>query len=898
MPTIRTYLELIDNMSSRYAKIEAAVRSTTAASEQLERAYSSSAGIQKTDALNEKLALQERALEIQGAKVDSLRGRYAGIINMHGKNSEEAQKFTLSLLNAETAEFRLREAANATAQTIERQEASAKAAAAAFQQAKQAQEAALGQASELSSKYKAEISTAASELSSMADYADGMSTEVFKTSEIGRYSAILQAVQVELSNAQLAQESLNQALSSGNLARISQAMQSYNAIMSRLSMSGLKAKNATDQLKSTEQQRIAVINQTKQAQQRAYSTSIYGRIKSQIMQLVGRQRDVTGAIKESTREQNRYTSSLGKSCSGADRLLSSIKSIAFAIMGAKSLGDGIEAVDNYTLNTARLGMVNDGLQTQEQLQNKIFQAAQRSRSSYDDMIVSVSKLNMLAGDSFKSNDEAIAFTELMNKAFKVSGASTQEASSAMYQLTQAMASGRLQGDEFKSIMENAPMVAQAIADYTGKGMESLKELSSEGLLSSDVIKNALFMAGDDIEKKFNGLPMTFSDAMTGIKSVAQDAFGGVMERISELLNSEDGQLAIQRIYNAIYQLAGFTASAVEVIVGVVNFAAEHWSTLEPIIWGIVGALAAWKLTQMAVKIAMNPIAAMIGAIVGAMFGLSVQSIGLEATILKVKDAFLTTWELIGITGAKVIWKVVKFMNDFSITIKAIGYGIQDFFESAVVDVLGTVQDMVNGVIGNLNGLIDVMNKIPGINISTMETVTWGTDKSAEYEENRKKRMDDLAQYTAEKEADTAVFKDAYDTMYKEYSDRRGERLLEIDDAVKRHAAKQQEEPPKTQSKNEPNYDGYLAPGALDEINKNTKDIKKSMDITKEDLKYIKDIAERKYINKYSTEIKVEMGGITNQINSSMDIDGVANQISDIFFKEITQTMYAVAEGAH
>ena len=163
------------------------------------------------------------------------------------------------------------------------------------------------------------------------------------------------------------------------------------------------------------------------------------------------------------------------------------------------------------------------------------------------MAKSVAKLGLLAGDAFSSNDEMIAFSEMMTKSFKVSGASQQEISSATYQLTQAMAAGKLQGDEFRSIMENAPMLADAIAKYMGKSKGELKELSSEGVITADIIKAALFNAADDINAKYEEMPKTFGDAMTNIRNVASRYLQPVADKISEMLNSEEFNIILNNI---------------------------------------------------------------------------------------------------------------------------------------------------------------------------------------------------------------------------------------------------------------------------------------------------------------------------------------------------------------
>ena len=247
---------------------------------------------------------------------------------------------------------------------------------------------------------------------------------------------------------------------------------------------------------------------------------------------------------------------------------------------------GLDYSDNLALNKARLNLMNDGLQTTEELQDKIFAASQRSRGSYDDMTKSVAKLGLLAGDAFKSNDEMIAFSEMMNKSFKVSGASNQEISSATYQLTQAMAAGKLQGDEFRSIMENAPMLADAIAKYMGKSKGELKELSGEGVITSDIIKNALFSSADEINQKYEQMPKTFADAMTSIQNNAQKTLQPVADKISNLLNSPQFQSMVNVIINGIGLIGDGIAWLLGVGTSIYDWCQNHLPLIKALLFGI------------------------------------------------------------------------------------------------------------------------------------------------------------------------------------------------------------------------------------------------------------------------------------------------------------------------
>lgn len=299
---------------------------------------------------------------------------------------------------------------------------------------------------------------------------------------------------------------------------------------------------------------------------------------------------------------------------------------------ARGVGNVLNYADELTLTKARIDLINDGQRTTAELQEDIYRAAQRSRGSYQDMAKSVAKLGMLAGDAFKNNDEMVAFTELMNKSFTVSGASESEKSAAMYQLTQAMSSGMLQGDELRSIRENAPMFYQAIAEYTGKSAAELKEMGANGEITADIMKNALFSAGDDIEAKMEQMPKTFGNAMTSIQNSASYYLQPVADRISEMLNSDTFQNSVNVILQIIQGLANGAIWVFDAIGNAIQFFKDNmWITipvvtalavvltglLVPALASMIGKVllsaAAWAIAHWQLLL----VAAVIGIVVGA-----------------------------------------------------------------------------------------------------------------------------------------------------------------------------------------------------------------------------------------------------------------------------------------
>ena len=306
---------------------------------------------------------------------------------------------------------------------------------------------------------------------------------------------------------------------------------------------------------------------------------------------------------------------------------------AAAVAGISMMGMALKEVattaaqtaDRLTSIRSRLNLVNDGTQTTADLMNKIYDAAQRTRGGYDDMADSVAKLNMLAKDAFSSNDEAIEFVEQMNKQFKISGASIQESSAAMYQLTQAMAAGKLQGDEFHSIMENAPMLAQSIAKEMGMTVGELKNVSSEGMITADVIKNALFNSAEETNAKFAEMPMTFAEVGQSIQNEAIMAFQPVLEQLSSI--TADGAFqdfvggitvaframaaAAQLSISAISGGFSYLSVAISTNVNVVRSFGTLLTTIMPKITGAVtGAVVAFTLYKATLTLCSAQVAAL------------------------------------------------------------------------------------------------------------------------------------------------------------------------------------------------------------------------------------------------------------------------------------------------
>ncbi|WP_054198858.1 tape measure protein [Clostridium baratii] len=289
------------------------------------------------------------------------------------------------------------------------------------------------------------------------------------------------------------------------------------------------------------------------------------------------------------------TSRIGGSGLGA---MNAYALVGLAQQGARLVDTATDYLDQMSLMQSRVSMINDGMQTTNQLQDNILASANRARSSYKDTVAAVTKLNMLAGDQFKSNDEAIKFVETLNKMFTVSGTSSQEATAAMYQLTQAMGAGKLQGDEFRSIMENAPMLAQAIAKSMGKSKAELKELSSKGEITADIIKKAMTEATDDVEKKFAAMPMTFGQKMTILKNNFMNTMEPVAARFSQWLNSSSGDTFFNSLSSSLVTLSTIGIVALEGIGNALMWLKENFIYIEPVLLTLIGLMIALKVQSL------------------------------------------------------------------------------------------------------------------------------------------------------------------------------------------------------------------------------------------------------------------------------------------------------------
>lgn len=647
------------------------------------------------------------------------------------------------------------------------------------------------------------------------------------------------------------------------------------------------------------------------------------------------EKNIQLGIQNNTAEQNNFNKSLNQGVNKADSLFSKIKSFLGLYAGIQSVKIGLDVSDNISQTTARLNMINDGKQTTEQLQQAIFQSAQNSRASFLDTASVVSKLGLLAPQAFNSNMETVKFSELMAKSFKVGGATTSEQTSGMYQLTQAMASGKLQGDEFKSITENAPLLAQAISKYTGKSMGELKDMSKEGLITSDVIKNAVFAMSDEINTKFNSIPQTFGDVVNKIKNNAVNSFMGISSTMSGIFNSERFQGFIDGVssfINKTFIMINWLIKGIS-MVGTVLY--EIWGPIQPILVTVLGLLTTYKLIMgfIAVKtaiatgittiynLALLAKQTMLGAVSVALAKATAAQTGLNLAILTCP----ITWIIAGIALViAAIYGVVAVFNKITgkaysatglivgvfywmggliyniiaatwnklaqtfVSIYNLGVSIAEFFANVFKHPIRAVAHLfanfINFLIDKVKFLGSIIDTICGTNVvGRLETVQtaigdWVNEKVGGNEITLK-RMD-----ATQVMMDRVGLKDMYNKGYEKGANfslfgKNAETGIDTN----------------TEFGNSTNPEVAKSNDLLKNIDKNTKKAGDMLDLSHDEISYLRDLAEREAINRFTTaEVKVDVGGITQHVASALDLDDIVDYMTN----KMEEGIAIAAEGSY
>ena len=651
-------------------------------------------------------------------------------------------------------------------------------------------------------------------------------------------------------------------------------------------------------------------------------------------------------IRDNVDEQGRFNREIEEGTNEADSLMQTIKGAVAAYATIQTLSTALNLSDQLTSTTARLNLMNDGLQTTQDLQNMIYLSAERARGSYQATADAVSKLGLMAGDAFGSSEEIIAFMEQVNKQFTIAGTEAAGIDAAMLQLTQAMGSGVLRGEEYNSILEQAPNIIQAIADYMEVPKGQLKDMAAEGQITADIVKAAMFAAADDTNAKFEAMPKTFSQIWTSFQNTALMAFQPVLQRLNDVANSEAFQTFINGAIEALSMVAGIAVEIFNLITSVGTVLADNWSWLSPIIYGVIGALAVYygwlglvKMAELlgaaatgaltlAKMLAVPVYAAMTGATMAetaaqwglnsamyacpivwiiiliialiALFyaavaavnkfaGTSVSATGIICGVFMVAAAFI----------GNLFVALINFVIDIFVVLWNFIAAFANFFGNVFNDPVGAIArlffDLVDTVLSLLQSLASAIDTIFGSNLAGA-VQGWRDSLGGWVDSTFGQGEEIMAKLNAEDlHLDRFEYSSAWDAGYSF-----GEG---IDESISNF------DPSSLFDTNVPgagdyadlsNYGSDLGGlggigSGVDDIAGNTGAIADSMDITEEDLKYLRDIAEQEAVNRFTTaEISVDMSGMQNNISNGMDLDGVISGLTE----GVNEAIDSMAEGVH
>lgn len=633
-------------------------------------------------------------------------------------------------------------------------------------------------------------------------------------------------------------------------------------------------------------------------------------------------------IRDNTDEQGRFNQEIQNSSASADELMNTIKRAVAAYVSIQSVGKVLSISDELVQTRSRLEMMNDGLQSTEELMNTVYASAQDARGSFADMASVVARFGNNAKDAFSSSEEVVAFANLVQKQMTIAGASTQEAANAELQLSQALGSGVLRGDELNSIFEQAPNLIQNIADYLNVPIGQIRTMASEGQLSADVVKAAIFAAADDINDKFDSMPKTWGQTMQQMENTALMAFQPVLQKLNDIGNSEDFQNLSTKAIDAIATVANIALEGIDLMTAGGQMIADNWSWIAPIVYGVAGALAAYngylivtkglEMASTGIKIALCMAeyahAAATGATVAATTAQTAAQYGLNTALLacpltwiillimaliaafyaavgavnKFAGTSISATGLIGsafaILGASIINTfVVPSWNGFASLANFFG----NVFNNPVAAVKVLFYDMCLTVLGYIQNLAhaieSLLNKIPGVTVD----ITSGLDNFYAGLEKAQQAVKDESGWTEYvQKMDYIDYRDAASAGYS-FGEGVRDKVSGLFGKVSL-----------------PNAGDYTSGlqdaitagigGDLGTISDDTGKIKDSLDITEEDLKYLRDIAEQETVNRFTTaEVTINQTN-HNNISSEMDLDGVMSGMTDA----VNEAIEITTEGVH
>lgn len=652
-------------------------------------------------------------------------------------------------------------------------------------------------------------------------------------------------------------------------------------------------------------------------------------------------------ICDNVEEQRRFNREIGQGTQEANELMQTIKGVVAAYATTQTFTGIMGLSDQLTSTMARLELMNDQLQSIDQLNNMIYQSAQRSRGSYLATADAVSKMGLMAGDAFNSSAEVIAFTEQLNKHFRIAGTEAAGIDAAMLQITQAMSSGVLRGEEYNSVMEQAPTIIQAIADYLHVPIGKLKDMAAEGQLTADVVKNALFDVAEETDAKFNGMSMTFSEIWGNFQNDAVMAFQPVLERINKIANSEPFQGFVDTATQGLFILAGIAQETIDLLVSGASWVSDNWSWLSPVILGVAGALAVYYGWQLAVNaigliskgihVAMAAAQMIHAAATGALTATTVADIAAQNGLNAAMYACPITWIVIGVIAliaalfalcqwiAKVtgiansgfsiitggINVVIQFLNNLNLVAANIAMGIGEAmgalasnmmaaFHNAISSVQSWFYGLLSTAMSVIAGICEALNKLPFVEFDYSGVISAADEYAAKAAES----AGDKEGYQSISDAFRNGFS-RYDAFQEGWATDAFNKGAAWGDGVTERISGLFDHSPFYGEDNAFHVEGYRGSdgigngldgigGGVGNIADNTGRMAESMELTGEELKYLRDIAEQEAINRFTTaEITIEQTN-HNSISSGLDLDDIVSGLDDA----LGEAIEIMTEGVH
>ena len=641
-------------------------------------------------------------------------------------------------------------------------------------------------------------------------------------------------------------------------------------------------------------------------------------------------------IRNANNEQQNFNNSIRGGSNSANGLLSIIKKVAIAAGGIAGINKVLNISDELASTKARLNLLVDDGGSVEALEQKIMASAQRSRSVYFDTASAVAKLGLNAGNAFGGNmDQVIAFMEQVNKQFVIGGATAQEQSNAMIQLTQAMAAGALRGEELNSILDGAPGIARAIEKYMGIAEGSIKTVAQEGKVTAEVVKNAMFAMADETNAKFDSMPKTWAQIWAGMKNQALSMFAPILTKINQIANSSKFQQVTTALINGLAGVANIASSVLDILISIASVIVDNWSWIQPIIMGIVAAMLIYNgvmlvgNTIMAVQAAVKAIhTAMTTAWSVATFAATAAQQGLNAALL----ACPITWIILliiaviaaiyaacaavakftGIANSGFgvicggIMVVIAFFKNLGLSVANIALGIWNAlgacasnigtaFHNVISNVQGWFYNLLSTALTVVAGICEALNKLPFVEFDYSGI----TNKASEYAAKSAEAYGNVEEYKSVADAFNEgmstfdTFQDGWAADAFASGAAWGDGVADKVSGMFDFSA--------LDSMGADSLDAFNLGNDLDSIYGNTGDIANNtaatadaLDIAEEDLAYLRDIAEREAINRFTTaEIKVEQHN-ENHISKDADLDG----IMDAWANDFAEKLEVSEEGVH